>query len=280
MTVKPIVVGTDGSVQAVRAVVWAAREAALRRAPLRIVAASGMISRMRVPGQAADSGTAGARPSGQRDHDLATAASAAAAVTRDLPVETAVLDGPPALAVARSARGAQLLVVGSHGSIMSVPITLGSVSRYATEHASCPVVVVREAATAEHRPVVVGIRIPEDCGAALAFAYEEARLRKAPLRAVYAWQSQVSPAADTLATVDLEDLLYDWRGRYPDVEASLDVVHGHPGRVLTDLSADAALVVLGRHAPNSWPIPGPARAVRTVVNNAHGPVVIVPPKSA
>ena len=49
MTTKPIVVGTDGSVQALRAVEWAAKEAALRGAPLRIVSATGMLPRMRVP---------------------------------------------------------------------------------------------------------------------------------------------------------------------------------------------------------------------------------------
>ncbi|HEX6527421.1 MAG TPA: hypothetical protein VF070_46525 [Streptosporangiaceae bacterium] len=36
---------------------------------------------------------------------------------------------------------------------------------------------------AAHRQVVVGIRDPEDCAAALAFAYEEAELRNASLLA-------------------------------------------------------------------------------------------------
>ena len=49
MAAKPIVAGTDGSEESLRAVDWAAREAALRGAPLRIVAAAGrrpgMISR-------------------------------------------------------------------------------------------------------------------------------------------------------------------------------------------------------------------------------------------
>ena len=40
MASKPIVAGTDGSEESLRAVDWAAREAALRGAPLRIVAAA------------------------------------------------------------------------------------------------------------------------------------------------------------------------------------------------------------------------------------------------
>jgi nucleotide-binding universal stress UspA family protein len=43
MTTKPIVVGTDCSAQAVRAVEWAAAEAVPRDAPLRIVSAAGML---------------------------------------------------------------------------------------------------------------------------------------------------------------------------------------------------------------------------------------------
>ena len=39
MTVKPLMAATDGSEESLRAVEWAAREAALRGAPLRIVSA-------------------------------------------------------------------------------------------------------------------------------------------------------------------------------------------------------------------------------------------------
>ena len=46
MASKPIVAGTDGSEESLRAVDWAAREAALRGAPLRIVATAGLLPRM------------------------------------------------------------------------------------------------------------------------------------------------------------------------------------------------------------------------------------------
>ena len=39
MAAKPVVAGTDGSKESMRAVEWAAREAVLRGAPLRIVSA-------------------------------------------------------------------------------------------------------------------------------------------------------------------------------------------------------------------------------------------------
>ena len=46
MAAKPIVAGTDGSEESLRAVDWAAREAALRGAPLRIVSAAAALPRM------------------------------------------------------------------------------------------------------------------------------------------------------------------------------------------------------------------------------------------
>jgi hypothetical protein len=80
--------------------------------------------------------------------------------------------------------------------------------------------------------------------------------------------------------MDLDDLLNDWQGRYPDVEVSQDVVHGYPGRVLADLSAAADVVVLGRHGANGRLTPGPAYVIHAVVGHAHGTVVTVPPHSA
>jgi len=46
MSAKPIVACTDGSEESLRAVEWAAREAALRGAPMRIVSAAALLPRM------------------------------------------------------------------------------------------------------------------------------------------------------------------------------------------------------------------------------------------
>lgn len=273
MTTKPIVVGTDGSAQALRTVEWAAREAVLRSAPLRIVSAAEMLPRMNVPAKGQGIGTVAAHLRGDRDVALAAAALAAAAAAPGLLIDTDPLDGPPAQAVTGSGSGALLLVVGSHGSGAFPAMALGSVSRYAAVHASCPVVVVRDGATAADRLVVVGIRSTLDCAAALAFAFEEAHLRKAALLAVHTSQDRDALTSERAA---LGDLLDDWQCKYPDVSASGDVVDGHPGRVLADLSAKADLVVLGRHHANDRLLPGAARVIHAVVSHAHGPVVIVP----
>jgi nucleotide-binding universal stress UspA family protein len=279
MTTKPIVVGADGSEHAARTVEWAAREAVLRSAPLRIVSAAEMLPRMSASPISSGIGTVGAHFIRERDLALATAAKVAAATAPGLLIDTDPVEGPPAEAVTASGSGALLLVVGSHGGGAFPAMALGSVSRYAVVHASCPVVVVRDETTTANRLVAVGIRSPLDCAAALAFAFEEAHLRVAALVAVHASQFGDSANAERTA-VELDELLDDWRCKYPDVDASREVVIGHPGGVLADLSSRAGLVVLGRHDASARLVPGPARVIHAVVSHAHGPVVTVPPQGS
>lgn len=60
-----------------------------------------------------------------------------------VPVTASVVDGHPAPVLIEAARGAELLVVGSHGHGAFVGMLLGSVSQHCVQHAPCPVVVVR-----------------------------------------------------------------------------------------------------------------------------------------
>ena len=286
MSAKPMVAATDGSEESLRAVDWAAREAVLRGAPLRIVSSAALLPRMmdRHDGPGLEDVTDVLLDN--RDRALAAAAARAAEVSPDLLVDTDHLPGAPALAVTESGSGALMLVVGSRGVGAFTALVLGSVSRYAATHAPCPVVVVRDETTATHRQVAVGIGDPNTSAAALSFAFEEATLRKASLLAVHAWntpQSQgarvweafAAPGAQAIQeqlTSKLTALLDDWRAKYPDVPVTQDVVYGHPGRALAGLSARADLVVIGRRAGRQ----GPAAVTHAVLHHAHGPVVTVP----
>jgi nucleotide-binding universal stress UspA family protein len=210
-----------------------------------------------------------------RDRALATAAARAAKVSPDLLVDTDHLTGAPAEAVTESGSGALMLVVGSRGVGAFTALVLGSVSRYAATHASCPVVVVRDETTAAHRQIAVGIGDLDTNPAALSFAFEEATLRQASLLAVHAWDTPPVTGAQALQeqlTARLAALLDDWRAKYPDVPVTQDVGWGHPGRALADLSARADLVVIGRH-PGAH---GPGTVTHAVLSHAHGPVVTVP----
>ena len=148
MSAKPMVAATDGSEESLRAVDWAAREAVLRGAPLRIVSAAAELSGMMGRHDGPHVETVTDVLAENRDQALATAAARAAKVSPDLLVDTDRLPGAPAEAVAESGSGALMLVVGSRGVGAFRALILGSVSRYAATHAPCPVVVVRDEATA------------------------------------------------------------------------------------------------------------------------------------
>jgi nucleotide-binding universal stress UspA family protein len=286
MSAKPIVAATDGSEESLRAVTWAAREAVLRVAPLRIIAAAALLPRMIGNEGTSTYATVSDVIRTNAGRALAAAAERAAKAAPDLLIDTDEVEGSPDDAVIEAANGALMLVVGSRGEGAFAALVLGSVSRYAATHASSPVVVVRDAAESAHRQVGVGIGHPEHAAASLTFAFEEAALRKASVVAVHAWSmpdSDISRAGSLFsapgvhvveqkATAAMEELLNEWRGKYPDVPVSQDVVHGHPGRALAGLSARTDLVVVGRHAAHH----GAGSVVHAVLSHAHGPVVTIP----
>ena len=174
MAAKPIVAGTDGSEESLRAVDWAAREATLRGAPLRIVSAATLLPRMVPRAGSAEYDDVTDVLVKDRDRALAAAAERAAKMAPGLLIDTDQLTGAPAEAVTESGAGALMLVVGSRGRGAFTAMLLGSVSRYAATHASCPVVVVRDATTATHRQVGIGIGDLDHCSDSLTFAFEEA----------------------------------------------------------------------------------------------------------
>jgi nucleotide-binding universal stress UspA family protein len=289
MTAKPIVAATDSSEHSLQAVEWAATEAVLRGAPLRIVSAAETLPRMSAGPSGDDVDNVTDVLHHNRDHGLDAAAARAAAAAPGLPIDTDVITGAPAEAVADSGSGALMLVVGSRGAGAFTALVFGSVSRYVSSHAPCPVVVVRDAPLSPQQHVAVGIGDLDTCAAALTFAFEEAALRKASLTVIHAWEAPpvgISRAGESFtgpsrhhveeeATKQLGGFLDSWRSKYPDVEVIQDVVHGHPARALVGLSARADLVVIGRHAAHARR-PGPGAVRHAVLNHAHGPVVTVP----
>ena len=289
MTAKPIVAATDGSEHSLQAVEWAARESALRGAPLRIVSAAEALPRMSAGPSGADVDTVTDVLHHIRDQGLAAAAARAAAAAPGVLIDTDVLTGAPAEAVADSGSGALMLVVGSRGAGAFTALIFGSVSRYAASHASCPVVVVRDVPPSPHQLVGVGLGDLDTCAAALTFAFEEAAVRKAGLTVIHAWETppvDISRAGESFTgpsrqhveeetRKQLGGFLDSWRSKYPDVNVSQDVVHGHPARALVGLSARADLVVIGRHVRHTG-LPGPGAVRHAVLNHAHGPVVTVP----
>jgi nucleotide-binding universal stress UspA family protein len=283
-----VIAATDGSAGSLQAVEWAAREATLRGEPLRIVSVPAMPPRMSPDPDHRE--TVAGIIHHAAELALATAGQRVAELEPGLVVSTQILPGAPVQALLDIGAGASMLVVGSRGAGGFSSMVLGSVGRYLATHARCPVVVAREETMAVHRNVVVGISDPDRSDAALEFAFREAALRKARLLAVHAVSWSLPPmisvgklAPGQRAAVEamqnqpelvkqLDGVVALWRHKIPDVEASWEVVHTHPARVLAGASARADLVVLGR--PTGGIVAG--SVTHAVLGHAHGPVAIVP----
>jgi nucleotide-binding universal stress UspA family protein len=290
MATKPVTVGVDGSEESLRAVEWAALEARRHGSSLRIVSAPAELPRLRAYQASPDEIAAALR--GIAARSLGAAITRSEEVAPGLPIETGLLSGPAAVAVADCGSGASMLVVGARGAGGFVAMMLGSVSRHVATWAPCPVVVVRDEATAVHREIAVGVRDPDEVTGTLGFAFEEAALRGADLVAVHTWYwlpaapSAAGPAAalrppnpgqiSAEAARHLAAALEQWHGKYPEVRVRQDIVRGHPARVLASYSARADLVVLGRHGHPAGPGPGIGSIQHAVLDHAHGPVAVVP----
>ena len=284
MGVKPIVVGTDGSSQSLRAVEWAAVEAMLHDAPLRIVSALDLPARpdpewTRGPGTGSVAETA--------EKALDAAAERADLVAPGLIVDARLVIGKPAQVLADAAAAAAMRVVGSQGAGNLTPF--GSVSRHLAMNPPCPVVIERAEAERPLGRVVVGVHELDDSAAALAFAFDEASLYGAHLLAVHAWfwfRPTIGPVSgDRLGTdprrvssealARLHQLLRPWREKYPDVEVGEQVVHARPGHALAAASAGADLVVLGSNGQHGHEaVAGPV--IHALLRHAHCPVAVVP----
>jgi nucleotide-binding universal stress UspA family protein len=282
---RPVVAGVDGSESALDAVRWAAREAARRRAPLRLVAAVGRLATVHQYGDPVGG------PDEQqmllrlsRAHLAAAEQAAVEAVPGMLP-EQEVLDGFPIPRLIEDSRTAQLLVIGNRGLGGVSGLLLGSVAFALGAHSACPVVVVRGRSDASDGPVVVGIDGSSLNEAALSFAFEAAAARHAPLIATHVWWDQffdpaTLPEPDWDAIVrreerGLAERLAGWQEKYPDVDVEPRVARDVPARALIDLSRRAQLVVVGSRGRGGGIRSLLGSVSHAVVHRADCPVAIV-----
>ena len=265
-----VAVGLDGSPESLAAVDWAAREALLRAAELRIV-------------HAGDQPPDDHVPLDRTAHMLRGVQADLTDRHPGLRVAVHRIPGPSAVALSAAADEAGLLVLGTRGPGRAAGLLLGSVARAVVARARQPVVLVRagDGATETHpdsplgtasgttcRDVVVGLdpRAPHD--AVLQVAFDAASRRAAALRVVHGRNDPADPA--------LAAALRAWRERFPDVEVSEQAVIGTAGSHLTDASRDASLVVVGRRSRPASVGPHIGPVTHAVLRHALAPVVVVP----
>lgn len=247
----PVVVGVDGSAQALAAVQMATREAAWRGVGLRIVHAFVW------PLMHVDVGAPPSMPQGGLKHEaeriLQQAADTAAATDATVPVSTDLITGGASGVVLHEARSASLLVLGDRGLGGFSGLLLGSVAVHVTSHIETPVLVVRGE---QHRagPVVLGVDGSPGAAGAVEAAFVEADHRGCELLAVRVWheaQTGIPPVpksytAELTGERDLIDTACgSCRQRHPEVRVRQEVRVGPVTRTLIDLGEQAHLMVVG-----------------------------------
>ncbi|MGW7607390.1 universal stress protein [Streptomyces sp. NPDC054766] len=284
----PIVVGVDGSEPSLRAVDWAADEAALRGAPLRVVYAS-LWERYEGAALAQDLG----KPSEEvtAESIVRTAAQRARLRQAALEISTDVLPEEAEYALVREGREAAALVLGTRGRSGFVEMLLGSVSLTVAARADCPVIVLRgshdnQVRAGTHGRVVVGIGERTTGSAALNFAVQEARLRHATLDAVRAWRCPAHETTDHPLFAGEPARLHEQQAgevldkALEDVPADVDLrrrtVEGPARRVLLDASCAADLLVVGaRRNPGHLGLQL-GRVAHAMLHHAASAVAVVP----
>ncbi|MEW9529543.1 universal stress protein [Microbispora sp. NPDC049125] len=281
-----IVVGVDGSPAATAAVEWAADDAARRGAALRVV---------HVREEWAHEYPFHAVPGFDEslteycEGVVGAAAERARGRAPGVEVTTALAEGTVIGSLMAEAGDAGEIVLGSRGMGGFTGLVLGSVSIGVAGRAPCPVVVVRGPSQAVHGEVVVGLDGSSHSEAALEYGFAQARLRKARLRAVHAWQIPASSPfalgyADVLDEVFQRESagfrrrLEPWRDKHPDVEVAESVVSGHPVAALSDASRQADLVVVGSRGLGRVAAAVLGSVGHGVLHHAHCPVAVVRPR--
>ncbi|MEW2314373.1 universal stress protein [Streptomyces bauhiniae] len=280
---RPVVVGVDGSESALRAVDWAADEAALRGAPLRIVYASRW---ERYEEAALADETVEPREEVLARSFVETAARRAGLRRPRLLIATFVLAEDPEYALVRESELAGVVVLGCRGRGGVTEMLLGSVSLGVAGHAHCPVVVVRGApGDAPTGGVVLGVGAEPAAAVTQRFAVEEAHVRGVPLHAVRAWRHPHTATGHPLLAGEpahfeqrqAAELLEEALREVPsDLKVERHTVEGRARDALVDLSHGADLVVVGarrRHGRFGLQL---GRVTYGVLHRAACPVAVIP----
>ncbi|AVV47740.1 universal stress protein [Streptomyces sp. ID05-04B] len=293
---RPVVVGLDGSRESLAAADWAAREALRRGLPLRLVHAwEGGMSPVESELPEVEAPRYWAR------RILRGAMDRLNERYPQVHLSGEQISRPAADALVAAGDDCELLVLGSRAFSGLGGFLAGSVALATVAHASRPVVLVRadQALEDEHLPdpegnhsartpyrdVVVGVDPASPCEKLLAFAFETATPRAAPLRVVHAWQLPYMPTAaeakarkavSAAAEKALASVLGPWREKYPTVEVRELAGEGRPAQRLLDATQDAGLLIVGRRIRPAKLGVHTGPVAHAVMHHVRCPVAIVP----
>jgi nucleotide-binding universal stress UspA family protein len=236
-----VVVGVDGSKAATHAARWAVDEAIGRDIPLRLVYVIDPLDPYALRA---------------REDELAAAHSAlhdaqrgAGAAGQSVKIETEILWGKPLTKLMVESRSAAMICVGSIGRNHACRCG-GTVAAVLARSALCPVAVIQGRMGRSATPQVSSVVAEADNGAVLRHAFEEARLRGAPLRAISISRVAATGRAgdeNRLAQAQLTRRVARWTRLYPDVQVESVIVRGSAERYLATNEEPDQLLVTDSH---------------------------------
>ncbi|HVV21058.1 MAG TPA: universal stress protein [Pseudonocardiaceae bacterium] len=272
---EPITVDVSEEPGGVIAICWAAREAARRHSPLRLVFAQ---AGWRMSPSAASTYAGVGRPTGpvaEPAVDLAFQLVAALEPTVD--VSAYVRPVSPVQLLLNQSRRAGMVVLANPGGGVLDDMLGGTVCGTLATHASCPVIAVNGRPAWPDAPVVVGITEPETDLQAIEFGFDVAdrwgvSLTLHQVGNDLRQQRQVCEAVVRFARDRIARA-----GRCADVEVSWQVSVGDPVTALSDAAAAAQLLVMAA------PAHGPAMSLvtgsitHTLLRTPPCPIAVIPP---
>jgi len=230
---RPVVVGVDGSECGLEAVRWAAREAARRGAPLRIVHAATYLGR-------SDAATPSPELPRAR-HITAQAYTVARRTEHDLTASTEVVADEPIAALLQAASAGQLVVLGSSATGAPDEMVLAPVALRVAARSPHPVTVVpRQRGNAgADRPVVAVLGIGDADDDTAVAEYAAAAAQRAGTRLMVLQTRQAGRGTSSWA--DDPD---QWRERYPDLDVEQSELPGASGGDVLTAACPSPLLVL------------------------------------
>jgi nucleotide-binding universal stress UspA family protein len=282
---KPVVAGVDPDPGRRTALAWAADEADRRRLPLQLVLAQNLP-------------TPGYRPTGglpswdkwdealhaTGNQVLREAVAFVESRHLQVPVSGLLAEGHPAWVLREQAQHATMVVLGSwHLSTLQELFTSAAVALPLIAHAPCPVVVIPEPEHITQQPpyFVVGVDGSPQSAAAVDFAFEEAALRGAVLRALHVWHPPRLGVLDEDAALQecrrlLSETVAGRTAAHPEVELHHEVVQGHPVQVLAKAAEHALGLVVGTRGHGGFTGMLLGSVSQGVLHHARCPVINVP----
>ncbi|AZS84073.1 universal stress protein [Streptomyces griseoviridis] len=278
----PVVVGTDGSEQATRAVLWAADEAVARDRPLTVLHATGVEHAGHLPFDGSSSVLGGAR------EILDDAMARVSQRHPDADARTWLSRDGATRSLVEAAGGDGTVVVGSRGRGGFSALLLGSVGLRTAARARGPVVVVRGAREMPPRGTVTAAVRDDGDLSALRHAAWTARAHGASLKVTSVWMflqnvGSMATMFDDLGGIAEAEaeatarMVEPVREEFPELTVAVETVKASSAAgALIEAAGGSDLLVVGArraaHAPG-FPL---GHVTHAVLHHAPCPVAVVP----